>query len=362
MKPATGLLLILLLAGCAQLPPAIDYRRYDDPMAGIHDSYQLIDRGTQFFFVKSINGISPAATLVLSGDEGLDTPVLGTYGQRHTVDATGPARVVIALSAMHMTDDLAVVATDNTYLEGEVRFQPQAGMFYQVRGHSDDAYHAIWLEDSSGRMVSGIVERLPDNTADPAALRERYLPATTEHSPDRAEIFMRIAGGETPQLVQQKLGPPSSLKRVNRKGFNTGRMTYHYDELGSIHFWEYYSWRSAYSRRVDPDFAHIPLALLLTSTDPRTLHRLARWYSRQDNNTPADMDRIAQWLWQHRHAEQGLLLDAAALFSRTLAHEPRYRQLLGDILQDNPADKLQRHVTAGLEKMPAQQVAQFVPQ
>ncbi|HEY9033373.1 MAG TPA: hypothetical protein VIN71_05510, partial [Pseudomonadales bacterium] len=276
-------LLFLLLSSLLLCACEHQIVRYDngepvpDYLVSIHDSFLPDDaQRSIYFYVKAIDGVAGdnAKHLAQHARYG-NMQGLSNQGYRHNLPTGRTVTLTLAASRLTTTGVVPIAfayesipAKEERLLEGDLRFTPKGGTIYQVRGIINDQYQAVWLESSNGEIVAQI-ERIAGGA--PTAAQ----PAASDYTGlDINEHFIRILGGETPQLVKAKFGEPDMQNRTaSRRDVNTGRLTYNYLNLGSVHFLEDYQRGIAFSNRVDPEFERLALATVLQAANPALMRQ-----------------------------------------------------------------------------------------
>ncbi len=216
---------------------------YIGERASIDDTLQTKSTGSAYFyFIKSIDGhaIPNAVT----------TSMAASYGHGFYLSALGYSRevpikslkIVLVAKVVHSAPIALWVDPDgNNRAEGVVEFLPVSNMKYLVKGSLSKNYSAVWIEDSSGNIVSKRIEKI--NLTRSGVPEEKNI--TNIKQPEniqltRADMFLNVSGGEGKDSVIKKLGKPDDITEV-KASILAGPpahdiTTYNYKDLGKVQF------------------------------------------------------------------------------------------------------------------------------
>ena len=146
--------MVLLLGGCATTSSPIP-EGYTDPVATIKDfCVQHSSSQTDFYYVSHVDGRaidnSRALTIKKNRGQGLSMDPLVIERQVAARESTFriAARSEYAAPILTLTHAVYQVI-------GEVKFTPEPGRKYQVKGVLGEDYSAVWIEDEESSQVAG---------------------------------------------------------------------------------------------------------------------------------------------------------------------------------------------------------------
>ncbi len=147
---------IFLFTGCVSFQPIPE--NYTGDLSLIKDTYEDISSTKVYFFeLDKIDGRSVSTssyeTRVLNDGRGLlMTPVV----TERQVPSSVSTLTIQGLT--HYAAPILALKGGNYSVGGNVEVELEANTTYLVKGELSKNYSAIWLEDSSGNVVSKIIE------------------------------------------------------------------------------------------------------------------------------------------------------------------------------------------------------------
>lgn len=151
---ATVLVVVVLLAGCVTYyKPVPDGHK--GPVAVIRDTVRAHSASkADFFYLSHVDEqvIEQSATRTRIANHGRGFQMNPVWVQREV-----PIRE-FTLTIVGRTEYAApILALTNTVyqVKGDVRFTPQAGRVYEIRGELGESYSAVWVEEDGKGVVPG---------------------------------------------------------------------------------------------------------------------------------------------------------------------------------------------------------------
>lgn len=343
--------LLLLVSGCVTFEESLP-ENYTGSTASIDDSFRRVGGGKAFFYyVESIDGrlINNAKTKTNMASSG--TGRLHANGFTRLV-ATNEQSIALVAEVMHFAPIGQMFNSGHNYfVEGIIKFTPQADHKYLVNGTLGEQYSAIWLEDIEGNIVSEVIEKIGDEPTS-----KRKPDNQIKNKVSKQEFYLGLSGGETETFVISKLGEPTSKKTYKPSFFNNEKrpsITYYYDDLGGVEFLLFKE-KPTYLERLIPEIKasdSLETVKLQLETDGRTLQYIAKKYSRMNIMDIDKLDLFANKIWQEKDNKDSYLIDALSWFCRILGESDtsRYKTFLETVSKQSDRLKLRKYAKYGFE-------------
>lgn len=352
MNKAISLIVVTLLVGCTNYQPIIP-EGYTGGISTISDTFIQVGRGeAQFFYVESVNGVPVR--------NALDTTAEASHNKGVVIYPSGAIRgipsellkIVVTGENYHAAPVLQFFDSKNSYeIKEEIEFQPKKGIDYLVKGRLEKNYHAIWIEDISGNIVSSITAYENKNKK---LITSNELTGYSLPKNER-QIFLQIQGGEASDIIVKKLGSPDDIEQLNAKSlFSVAQTIYTYDDLGEIYFTK--NFKKLFVKKIVPNRENnnIELKDQLLSNDPIFLRELGMNYYRLADIPESELDQIAGKIWELKDSEDSYMVDALSWFCKVLgkSNNEKYREILQSLMSQDVSNKLKRYAKSSLKNLP----------
>ena len=352
------ILFCTLLASCsathAPLPEG-----YKGNTATITDTFRnRSSASADFYFIEAIDGKDIHNAVQESSSASHNQgPRLTALGHQRTVPAI-PATYTISAMVYHAAPITHILNIGSNFsVKGNITFTPEKDTRYLVKGKLTETHSAVWIEDSRGNIVSDVVEVVAEGepVVVDAGNMQQEINATKPTSPE--EIFIALSGGESSEMVVQKLGKPNLVTRQRSSVFSGTKqlVLYHYWALGEVEFAHNIGPGLSVSQIrkyqfANPEYDFPQAKLELQSASGQTLQQLAKEYHRMFITEEAPLDLIATKIWQERNSPDEIQADGIAWLCKVLgkSRKARYKTLLTEVAQVSESRKIRRHAEKSL--------------
>lgn len=364
MKLFLSTIISFLMFGCMSYTSSIP-EGYTGELATIDDSFQRLSRSkASFYYIKLIDGepIHNSLTASSAASNGKGSQLIAMGASRSI--PIKPINLYL-IGQVHHSAPIGYIfsSTSNYIIEGEVNFTPKKNEKYLINGSLSEDYSAVWIEDINGNVVSKVIEKR--GLSHVSIIDSGLQPQKIELS--KKELFLKLASGESENLVVSKLGKPDKITKYGGNFLieKPPSVTYQYEGLGSIQFSAQKS-AALFIERVTPniewsdDISSIKMQLNSTGA---TLQSLAKGYYQQDHIKIEVLDLFAEKIWTEKKNEDPYVIDAVSWLCKVLAksNNSRYRSILQNIATEANENKLRKHAKNSLDLLPVTDVDQFIP-
>lgn len=345
--------IVTLFIGCTNYQPIIP-KGYKGGVSTISDTFTQVGRGeVQIFYVESING-NPV-------HNALDVTYQISHNKGMTIYPSGsirdipsePLKITIVGQNYHAAPLGQWLDSKNLHtIKETLSFHPKSEIDYLVKGALKNNYHAIWIEDIFGKIISNITTYDNGKTQYISSnkLKNYSAPVTEE------QTFLNIQGGESSEIIIKKLGPPDSMEQLKASLFRPlHQTTYAYNDLGEIYFSRIFN--NLFVKKIIPNRENnnITLEDQLLSNNPIFLRELGIDYYKLSDISESELDQIANKIWSLKDSRDPYMIDALSWFCKVLgnSNNSKYRKTLESLASQDIHRKLKKYARSSLENLPS---------
>lgn len=356
----TWLLGLILLSGCAGnpsiKPPPKDTATISDGFIHPHP------KAPRFFIIEQIDyqEVFNAYQRTINAGQGIKFEPLG---YTRTVEAKETKFRLTGFIYRNLFVR-AVKPYSRERVSGIITFTPLKDETYMVNGKINDHYAGVWIEDTSGRRVSDVLEITIGKPSEAKKTKEQLKQihrgtfATTKE-----EHFTTVRTGEPIASVMKKIGAADDIVKrfhhLSRKP--TGESNHLYYGFGNI----IYS-KNMYVKQVIPyaaaDTAFMEKLYTLTAEkDYGALRLFIAKYDKAGLSNIEALDILAQTLWRYVINLEDSNEDAMAWICRIIgnSNNGRYRQFLVSVVKNTDNSKITRYAKRAYHALSKTEVEQF---
>ena len=373
MKNICFVIFISILTSCVQYKPIIP-KDYVGDLAHIDDTFERKSGGSAYFYyIKSIDGnLVPNA---------VTASMAASYGQGFVLSALGasrdvpvkPLKIFISAKVIHSAPIASLTDSDaNNHAEGQVEFLPVANMRYVIKGNLSKNYSSVWIEDTNGNAVSKRIENINANaTVTPTTNTTKEPDRSKSSELTKTEIFLKISGGETLELVTEKLGTPDNIQEVKASIFAGppahNYTVYEYKGLGKVQFFGVQPKQLTVEKVIrNARFINEDISALknrINTSDAVELRLQAQEYYKTETPDTEVLDIFSEKIWREKNNKNSDMIDAVSWFCKNIgkSKNSRYRLFLETVSHESTIRKIQNHAKSNLILLPVNDVEQFKP-
>lgn len=387
------IILTLLLCGCQATHNPIP-KNYQGDRANLADSYHTTAKSSgKFFYLSAVGGKRVYSALSASNQ--------ASYGNGMLLTAVGFSRDLPAepllLTLVGQVHHAAPVnymfnAGSNYLVEGDIKFTPQSGENYTVKGYLSESYSAVWLASSDGKQASDAIVLEGDPDKESAKLKAlsagavvipAYAKTNVKPTIQQANVaaessreygdnpLANIDQGTSAKLLIERMGEPEHIKIIETNFFSKAPEThiYHYKDIGSVEMIKSVADRNLYSQRTflvtsDEGQQFTNVIAKANGVETQLIGKKFFNIGVYDINY---LDALATKVWENKFTEDRRMLDGIAWYCRIISNSgtSRYQDFLSSIdNDDNISSKLRGHCNKAkkqIDKLKLAKVEQFKP-
>lgn len=368
-------LVSLLLTGCVSYQSTIP-KGYNGPLAIVDDSFTVhSSRTADMFVIEKADNKNVINAIVLSrGASTNKGGVLLTQGYSHKLPVLKNKLVLLGHTTHGAPIGYMLNAGSNYEVSGEVEFTPEEGQHYLVSGELSKESSSVWIENINGEIVTDVIYLEKGKKQSVKMASTAFLAMTSikrnpkktfkNEEAKRVAVFSQIRGGESLKRVLAKLGEPDSTRYDDGNIFTRrpSHIDYIYNGLGKVRFTSFQEQARSVLRIFVETSEQSGPDLVQLETTGITLRNVAKAYYTQSSLSQAELDKIADTIWQNRFKEDNYTEDAVAWLMKVIGKQRanRYYNLIYALTEKKTySRKIRRYADKVLSQLNQVDIQQY---